>query len=75
MQKPKVLQELLESQMDRKEFLKYASAGLLLVSGGGMIVNALGLSKKSSDGASHGDTLNASSAYGYGSSAYGGKSA
>lgn len=54
--------EVLNQEMDRKEFLRYAAVTMLMLAGGGMIMQALGISKHSSR----------RSNLGYGSSSYGG---
>lgn len=38
--------QLLSKPMDRKEFLRFTGASLLLIIGGGLIVQALGLAQK-----------------------------
>ena len=60
--------ELLEQEMDRKDFLKSVGLGLMLLMGGGMIVNAIsGMNKSTSQ---HTSTTQRTSS-GYGASGYG----
>ena len=64
---PKI--ELLEQEMDRKDFLKSVGVGLALVLGGGMIMNAVAGINKQSTAAQSQDVKRSS--YGYGMSGYG----
>lgn len=59
------LSKYLETPMNRQDFLKHLSMGILFVAGGGAIANALGLMPKS-------EKKPASISFGYGSSPYGG---
>lgn len=70
MKTPAVLNQLLQKEMDRKDFLKHTAAIALFVVGGGVIAQSLtkgiGLGRQSTP-------LKTSS--GYGASAYGGANA
>lgn len=58
--------ELLEQEMDRKQFLKNVGVGLMLLLGGHMVIGAVtGLNKMSTQKTEHRST------YGYGMSGYG----
>lgn len=62
--------EVLNQEMNRKEFLRYAGVAVLMLAGGGAImqaVGAVGRPKTSS-------VSRVPSSYGYGASAYGGSS-
>lgn len=58
----KLFANLLEKEMDRKEFLQHTGIGVMMLMGGGLILRAFGIGGKKE-----------SSAAGYGASAYGGK--
>lgn len=57
----KILADLLEKEMDRKEFLQHAGIGMMMLMGGGLILKAFGVGGKREVAA------------GYGADAYGGK--
>lgn len=65
MKTPAVLNQLLQKEMDRKDFLKHTAAMALFVVGGGVIAQSL------TKGMKLGQTK-APAAAGYGASAYGG---
>lgn len=66
----KVVKELLEKPMDRKDFLKHVGVGALFVAGGGMIFNAIKLQQQADS-----KQLASNKSLGYGSSVYGGNKA
>lgn len=70
MKTPAVLNQLLQKEMDRKDFLKHTAAIALFVAGGGIIAQSLtkgiGLGRQGAP---------IKTSYGYGASAYGGAQA
>lgn len=70
MKTPAVLNQLLQKEMDRKDFLKHTAAIALFAVGGGVIAQSLtkgiGLGRQNTP---------VKTSYGYGASAYGGSQA
>ncbi|HMR72519.1 MAG TPA: hypothetical protein PKD68_00755 [Candidatus Saccharibacteria bacterium] len=71
MKTPASLNQLLQKEMDRKDFLKHTAAIALFVVGGGVIAQSLTKGMKLSQTAEKA----VASGYGYGASAYGGSKA
>lgn len=61
------VKKLMQKPMDRKGFLQHVGAGMVMVMGGGMVVNSLNLANKH---AQH-DKVASTGPAGYGMSAYG----
>jgi hypothetical protein len=64
------LSNLLQKEMDRKEFLKHVGVAMLMVAGGGLLVQSLQNTGKLKLSESAGPAPT----YGYGASLYGGRS-
>lgn len=62
---------ILKKEMDRKEFLKHVGTAMLMVAGGGLIVQSLQKSGKLALGEEQ-SAPKLATAYGYGASVYGG---
>lgn len=76
----KVIKDILQKPMNRKEFLQHSAAAVLFVAGGGAIVQSIAKNFMPSDrqlavadGAGSPASQTSASSMGYGSTAYGGK--
>lgn len=63
------INQLLEQEMDRKDFLKHVGIAVIALSGATTVLRALTISDKKS----HGSTSTPHATLGYGASVYGGK--
>ena len=74
-QMKKYVDNIMSREMDRSEFLRFSGVGLLMFLGGNTIIQTLGSmsgNKVAKTQGSASSASSASSAYGYGSSPYGG---
>ena len=70
MKTPQAISELLETPMDRKQFLQRTAAAMLFISGGGALVHSIGQAMLIGQGKPTDVTVAAQNSYG--TSAYGG---